>query len=178
METEFPRNNGAAPTKPAPRSLGRTIVIGLAVLVGLAGIGLAAAQSSGQGGGMGGHMMMHGSMGGKGFAERRLGYILDAVKATPEQSEKIRAIVSKAHEDMHSTREGFMDARDKMADILGAPTIDRAAAENIRAERVQVVDQASKTLTTALLDAAEVLTPEQRADLVQKFKERRAFGRW
>ena len=154
------------------------IVIGGVALVALIGAGLAGAWSSEFGRGMEGGHFMHAGWGGKGFGERRLDYMLEAVKATPEQSEKIKAIVGKARDDMRSTREGFLDARDQLVDILGAPTIDRAAAEKVRAERVQAIDNASKTMSTALLDAAEVLTPEQRKELVDHFKERRAFGRW
>lgn len=163
---------------PAPAKGGnwrRWVVIGIVTLAGFTGLSLVAAQSDDFGRGM----MMHDSMGGgRGFSERRLNYILDAIKATPEQSEKIKAIVQKARDDIRSKREGFMDARDKMAEVLGAATINRAAAETIRTERIQVVDEVSKTLMTAMLDAAEVLTPEQRAQMLQHFKDRRAFGRW
>jgi Spy/CpxP family protein refolding chaperone len=167
------QENEAPVTKPSKSVRWvRWITIGAIALVGLSGLGLVAAQGDDFGRAM--HVnMMHGSMG-----ERRLGYILDAIKATPEQSEKLKAIVTRTRDDMRSTREGFMDARDKFAEILGAPTIDRAAAEKLRAERVQAVDDASKKLTAAILDAAEVLTPEQRAELLQHFKERRAFHRW
>lgn len=154
------------------------IVIGGVALVALVGAGLAGAWSGEFGRGMEGGHFMHSAWGGRGFAERRLDYVLEAVKATPEQSEKIKAIVGKARDDMRSMREGFIDARDQLADILGAPTIDRAAAEKVRTERVQAIDNASKTMSAALLDAAEVLTPDQRKELLDHFKERRAFGRW
>lgn len=178
METDHNHETEAALTKaPKGPQWGRWLAIGAIALVGLGGLGLVAAQSDDFGRGMHGHMM-HGGMGERGFSERRLGYILDAIKATPEQSEKLKAIVSRTRDDMRSTREGFIDARDQIAEILGASTIDRAAAEKLRTERIQAVDDASKKLTTALLDAAEVLTPEQRAELLQHFKERRAFHRW
>lgn len=175
MET----NNGNDHRLPAEGGGWRSrIVIGGVALVALIGAGLAGAWSGEFGRVMDGGHFMHASWGGRGFAERRLDYMLEAVKATPEQSEKIKAIVGKARDDMRSTREGFIDARDQLADLLGAPTIDRAAAEKIRAERIQAIDNASKTVTSALLDAAEVLTPEQRKELLDHFKERRAFGRW
>ncbi len=68
--------------------------------------------------------------------------------------------------------------REEVAKIIGAPTIDRAAAEKLRSERIATLDEASKKAMTALLDAADVLTPEQRAKLLEHFKERRSHGRW
>jgi Spy/CpxP family protein refolding chaperone len=47
--------------------------------------------------------------------------------------------------------------------LLDAPTIDRAALERVRAAHVAEVDQASRIIVQGLADAAEVLTPEQRA---------------
>lgn len=177
MVTDNPNGNGN--NVPAESGGWRSrLVIGGIALLALAGAGVAAAQNGDFGRGMGGGHFMHSSWGGRGFGERRLDYILEAIKATPEQSEKIKTIVNKARDDMRSTREGFVDARDQFADILGAATIDRAAAEKLRGERIQAIDEASKKLTTALLEAAEVLTSEQRAELLQHFKERRAFGRW
>jgi Spy/CpxP family protein refolding chaperone len=173
METDNPNGNKLPTEGTGWRS---RVVIGGIALVALAGAGIAAAQSGDFGRG-GGHFM-HSSWGGRGFAERRLDYVLEAIKATPEQSEKIKTIVGNARDDMRATREGFVDARDRFADILGAATIDRAAAEKLRSERVQAIDEASKKLAAAMLDAAEVLTPEQRSELLQHFKERRAFGRW
>jgi Spy/CpxP family protein refolding chaperone len=42
------------------------------------------------------------------------------------------------------------------------PTVDRMALERLRAEKMQYADAVSKRLVTAVADAAEVLTPEQR----------------
>lgn len=167
---------------------GRRVVIGGLAAAAVAGIGLAAATGGefgpgrfghgpGWGGpGWGGHAM-HASMR-HGFAERGLERMLDGLDATPEQADKIRAIVEAAHDDLEPAMDGMRDTREKVAALLGAPTIDRAAAEALRAERVAAVDQASRRLTTAILDAAEVLTPEQRAKLVEHFKDRGRHGRW
>jgi Spy/CpxP family protein refolding chaperone len=68
--------------------------------------------------------------------------------------------------------EEFRDTRGQVAELLGAATIDRAAAETLRAERIARVDEASRKLTAAILDVAEVLTPEQRAEIVDHFRDR------
>jgi Spy/CpxP family protein refolding chaperone len=46
--------------------------------------------------------------------------------------------------------------------------------ESLRQEMVQRHDQASKRMTQAMLEAAQVLTPEQRTKLAEAMKERRA----
>ena len=40
------------------------------------------------------------------------------------------------------------------------------------------IDAASKKMTAAVLDAAEVLTPEQRTELAKDFSERKGRGKW
>ena len=72
--------------------------------------------------------------------------------------------------------QGFRDTRGQLAELLSAPTIDKDAVEKLRAERVAAVDEASRKLTDALVNAAETLTPEQRAKLAERMKER--HGRW
>jgi Spy/CpxP family protein refolding chaperone len=72
----------------------------------------------------------------------------------------------------------FRDARTAVVELMSAPTLDRAAAETLRAERIAAIDEASKKMTAAMLDAAEVLTPEQRAELAKHLGERKGPRRW
>jgi Spy/CpxP family protein refolding chaperone len=57
--------------------------------------------------------------------------------------------------------------------LLAAPTIDRAAIERIRVEQMQLAETATRRMTQALVDAAEVLNPEQRAKLAANWENRR-----
>jgi Spy/CpxP family protein refolding chaperone len=52
---------------------------------------------------------------------------------------------------------------------LTGPTVDRALLEKTRAQLIANLDQGSKVLTNALADAADSLTPEQRAKLAAMF---------
>jgi Spy/CpxP family protein refolding chaperone len=70
-------------------------------------------------------------------------------------------------------REKHRQARRSVMDLLAKPNVDRAAIEAIRAQEIQSADAMSKRFVQALADVAEVLTPEQRAQLAEKMKQRR-----
>jgi Spy/CpxP family protein refolding chaperone len=59
------------------------------------------------------------------------------------------------------------DAHKRAHELLLQPTMDRAALEALRAEQIASADEASKKLVQFLADAADVLTPEQRAKLAK-----------
>lgn len=158
---------------PNPRAgWGRRVLFGGVVLAALAGVGVATAVSSdfGRGHGMGGYGMRAGM--GADFAEYRLEKMLESIQATPEQTEKVKSIFGSARDELLPMAESLRGTREEVARILAAPTLDRAAAETLRSVRVAALDTASRRITTALLDVADVLTPEQRAKLVEHFKER------
>lgn len=150
---------------------------GLTLLL-VGGIGAAGAMSGEFGGpGMARHAMGS-KMGGMGFGGRGLGQMLDTVGASAEQEKRIWEIIDGARSDLRPMMREFREARGDVMRILGATAIDRGAAESLRAERFAAMDEASRKMTSALLDAAEVLTPEQRAKLVENFQERGAGRRW
>jgi protein CpxP len=101
-------------------------------------------------------------------------WMLADVEATPEQREKIGAIAKAAASELAPLRTQHRDARRKMIELLAQPTIDRAQFERMRVEQMQVGETVTKRMTQAMLDAAEVLTPDQRAKLAQKWQERQA----
>jgi Spy/CpxP family protein refolding chaperone len=97
----------------------------------------------------------------------RLGW---AVDASSEQKEKIKTIVQRVADDLRSSRDQHRDLRRQIRDVLAAPTIDRGKLEALRTENMRLADQASQRITTALAEAAEVLTPDQRADLARRLE--------
>src|SRR5262245_36963007 len=177
----------ASNTAPAGGSWVRRVVIGGVAAVAVIGaIGLATAASDfgrdlGMSGfGMARHMMparwmpAHMGMGFGGFG--MMGDVLDDIGATPDQEDKLWAIIDNARGEMRPAFREFRETRKEVAGILGAAMIDRAALEKLRADRIATIDATSKKMTAALADAAEVLTPEQRAKLLEHFNE--MHDRW
>jgi protein CpxP len=174
MEENYTPNTENTPPANASNPCTKRIVVGALALVAIGGIGVSIATATG--GWHGGPQMGFSGHRGMGFAEHRLERMLEGIDATDEQETKIKAIIEATEDKVFPMADEFRDAREEVAKLLGAPAIDRTAAESLRAARIAKVDEASKTLTTALLDIAEVLTPEQRAELLEHFEERR--GRW
>ena len=109
--------------------------------------------------------------------ERMVKHFAVEVDATPEQRAKLTEIAKAAAKDLRPMREKVQDARRRGIELLAAPTIDRAAIERLRAEQIQAADVASRRLSQALADTAEVLTPEQRKQFAERFQRRHARRR-
>lgn len=93
---------------------------------------------------------------------------LDEVGATAAQEARIHDIVASAAADAGRDAADWRTARTRMLDLLRAPAVDRAAVEHLRAEQVARLDERSKRLVGALLDAADQLTPDQRTRLADR----------
>jgi len=119
--------------------------------------------------------------GGEGFSEERVERMVRhfAVEAdaTPEQQAKLAEIAKAAAKDLQPIRAKAREARRRGMELLAAPTIDRAAIEQLRVEQMQAADAASKRMLQALADTAEVLTPDQRKQLAERMQKRRSWHR-
>jgi len=127
--------------------------------------------------------MSHGPRGpfagrfGPGMIERRVEGALRSVDATPEQQQKVKAIFEKTADDLYAVRTKRLENRKQIREALAAATIDKAKIETLRVEQMKAADEASKVFTKAITDAAEVLTPEQRAELAKKIERRQRWFR-
>ena len=99
--------------------------------------------------------------------EKMVKHLAIEVDATPEQQQKLTAIAKSAAKDLEPLRGQAMETRKQAIELLSAPSIDRAAIEKLRLSKLQHADTASKRITQAFADAAEVLTPEQRKKLAE-----------
>lgn len=129
------------------------------------------AQPAGPGAGMHG---MHGMaepgmiMGGGRGVDR----MLDGLNASEAQRSQIRQIFKAAADDLRGQREQRRALHERGLQIFAAPTVDAAAAEQLRQQMQALHEQASKRMLQAMLDAGKVLTPEQRAKLAERMKQR------
>ena len=106
------------------------------------------------------------------FVEWKIDDMLDEVDATDDQRTQVRAIATAAIADMGDFREFKREGRQALVEALTQETVDREALETLRQNKLETADRASQRLLTALADAAEVLTPAQRAELVEEWESR------
>ncbi|MDR7295053.1 Spy/CpxP family protein refolding chaperone [Pelomonas aquatica] len=101
-------------------------------------------------------------------------HMLDVVNATDAQRSQIEAIFKAARQDLAGQREAGMKLHQQMATLFTATNIDAAAIESVRAQMSAQHEAASKRLSQASIEAARVLTPEQRAKIAEVMKKRQA----
>jgi Spy/CpxP family protein refolding chaperone len=100
-------------------------------------------------------------------AEFATDWVLNKVNATDEQRARIKAIIATTLQDLAAARDEHRQHRDAFLTALTEPNVDRASLEDLRRAELQLADSASQRIVTALAEAADVLTPEQRAELVK-----------
>jgi Spy/CpxP family protein refolding chaperone len=101
--------------------------------------------------------------------------------ATADQQAKIAGIAKAAVGDLRQMREHAEAARARALALLTAPTIDRAAIEQLRTDQMALADTASKRIVQAVADASDVLSAEQRrkvADWIVLFRGGGPFPPW
>lgn len=133
-------------------------------------LGSAAAQAEPGHGHRGGPAMMApgGLFGG------HIEHLLDAVNATDSQRSQIEAIFKAARQDLSGQRDAGKKLHQQMAALYTAANIDAAAIEALRQQVSAQHEAASKRMSQASIDAARVLTPEQRAKVAELMKKRQA----
>jgi periplasmic protein CpxP/Spy len=108
--------------------------------------------------------------------DRMLKHLYVEIDATEEQKQRLEPIVKQAAKDLLPMRENLHAGRRQAIELLTQDRIDPAAIEALRAKQIGLADEASRRLTRALADAAEVLNPAQRKQLAAHFARR--HGRW
>jgi len=181
-------NRSAVPAAPSTaRRARRRAVLGLG-MTALAATGALAAHRhadahplsfGGPGHGFGGWHGGRGDMDPAALSRRieaMVAFRLADTDVTSEQRDRIATILKGAANDLQASRKQHMQARRQSMALLAAPSIDRARLEKLRVEQMQLGENASRRMLQALMDSAEVLTPEQRAKLAERFQRRMPPG--
>ena len=133
------------------------------------------ASADGMGGWHGGHHH-HGPR--VGMIQHVVHRALDSVGATTAQEDKVHDIIAATYTGLDQDKGEHEAMRKQAIALLSAPTIDRAAAEKLRADAVARFDAKSKTIVSAMLDAAGQLTPDQRTKLAAEVQDRMDHHGW
>ena len=126
--------------------------------------------------GVGFKAFAYGRRHGVGSIERMLQHFYIEIDATEDQKRALDPIVKQAAQDLLPMREQLHAGRRQAIEILTKERVDPWAIEALRARQLQLADEASRRLTRAIGEAAEVLTPAQRKELAAHFARR--HGRW
>jgi Spy/CpxP family protein refolding chaperone len=160
---------GNIPRTARPRAR-RGLWLGLALLVGAAGLATAMPFAQAQGiaadGGPGpgafdGHMAF------------RMQRLLDKVGASPSQKSQIKAIWDGLRPQLKGLRQQHGQIREQIAQAMTAPTIDTAQIEKLRQQSVQLMDKTSSVITQGMVQSAQVLTPDQRKQVLAEIQSHR-----
>jgi len=120
--------------------------------------------------------MPHGGHGGghrgAGMPGMQLMHALDDVGATDAQRQQIREIFKSAREELRGQREQGQALRKQMLQAFAAPNVDANAVETLRKQQLALHDAASQRMSRAMVEAARVLSPEQRAKLTETMSKR------
>lgn len=153
--------------------MGRRFWIGSAV-VGLLGLMVVTASACGRHHGPGPHGMFHGD------EEIDLDHLrhgarwmLRSADPSDEQLDEIAIIAKEAIEQMRGLHAGHEARRTEFAAAFSNQVVDRDALERLRGEALGRMEDGSKQVVEALVQVAEVLTPEQRATLIAEHEKRR-----
>ena len=106
----------------------------------------------------------------KDHAEFFIAFALHRLDATPDQQDRVQKVVNGAIDELFPVVEKHRANREALRAILGAKTIDRAAIEKLRVEELALADNLSRIVATAVGDSAEVLSTEQRTDLLDRLE--------
>ena len=108
--------------------------------------------------------------------DRMLQHFYIEIDATEEQKQRLAPIVKDAVRDLQPLRERLREGRAQAIELMTKERIDPAALEALRAEKMRLAEDASRRVTRALAEAADVLTPAQRKELAARVA--RHHRRW
>lgn len=103
-----------------------------------------------------------------------VGFIEDSLQKNPvsgQQRQALEAVVDKTVTQMKDSKADHKAAMDQALALFQAETLDTAALQKLHADRME---RMSATLLPALSEVHDILSPAQRAELVQALRDRHA----
>ena len=101
----------------------------------------------------------------------KLDAVLDRVEATDSQRARAEAIAEEISEYSGHFDAVRRDLTSRLIEALAREDIDVESFASIRIEMLELTDEASAKLFDALYDLSELLTPAQRAELLELARE-------
>ena len=169
MQSKAENDTRTGTTDPRKHRTGWGILFMVLVGVILTGVAVVSTQGAVRrhfGHGRTGHLLQDPELA-RERAEFATSWVLSRIDATDEQQQEIKAIIGNSMDDFTALVEQHRQSHEAWIAELSKPTLDRAALEQLRKEGIDTADAASKRFVDALADAADVLTPEQRIELIE-----------
>lgn len=104
---------------------------------------------------------------------RRSDWVLKTVDATPEQRDKISAVLEGFIPEAIKFREDRKALRERFKKTLSADEIDEAELAEIRTATKALMEKSMERGLDTIFEISKVLTPEQRRKLIEKWEKRR-----
>ncbi len=151
--------------------LGGGVLAGLAALVTLAPRAWALHGMGGAGFGRHGRhgfgaQILKDPVAAKQHAGMAVEWVLRGVDATDEQKQQAKRIAERLVDELGPLAGTHREHHEAMARELAKPEIDREALERLRRQELTLADQASKLAVDSFADLADVLTQQQRQELI------------
>ncbi|WP_424895050.1 Spy/CpxP family protein refolding chaperone [Tepidimonas sp. HKU79] len=140
----------------------RPVLVGLALVTASAGV-----WAVGPAHGVGGPM---GPM--EGAGERMVEHWMRGLDLQPAQREQLQTLAQAARADMQPLRQEGRALREERQRLLAAPALDEAALEALRQRELAWHDRLTARMNRFMIDAAKVLTPEQRQRWAERMQQR------
>jgi Spy/CpxP family protein refolding chaperone len=96
---------------------------------------------------------------------------LKKIDATEDQKARIKPIADDLGMALSGFREEHKAIRSRFVKAFEADKVDSEEVARIRADALALAERASRKLTESIVKASEVLTPEQRRKLTERWKK-------
>ncbi len=167
-ETRLPRPaSGVAGSGGRSRSYFAAAVVACGLAFGAAGFVATASGMDRLGFGQGAQMAV---------LQLAVAHALDSVGANSAQEAKAHDIVAAKFSKVVSDLDQFQELRNRAIGIIGASSFDRDALEKLRSDTIARLDAESRLAIAGFADIADLLEPEQRAELAAQLERGRTNG--